>query len=78
MTLSKKNIKHLIGFLFLGVCIGTISWFIIEAIVRLFYPAFSLSTGKIGFDLQVLSIYLNLNVGTLYGLLIGYIIFKKI
>lgn len=78
MNLSKKTVKHLIGFLVLGIFIGTISWFIIEETFRVFGYNIPLSTKKIGFDLFVISLYLNLNIGTLYGLLIGYIIFKKL
>lgn len=78
MLLNKKNYKHLIFLTLLTALIGTITWLIVESIFHHAGVSFSLATGKIGFELQMISLFINVNIGTLLGLPFGWILFKKI
>jgi hypothetical protein len=37
-----------------------------------------LTAGPVGFDIEVLSLYIKLNPGTLIGAAIGYLLFKRL
>lgn len=78
MLLNRKNYKHLIFLTLLTALIGTIAWLIVESIFHRAGIQFSLATGKIGIELQIISLFINVNLGTLLGLPFGWILFKKI
>lgn len=78
MKPTKKNRKHLIGMIILSAIIGTLVWILFEEILKIANITFSLQTGKIGFDFQMISFQINLNPGTLLGSTAGWVLFKKL
>ncbi len=78
MKLNKKNHSSFILIVFLVTLAGSFAWFILEIIFKNLGIPFSLSTGKIGFDIEIISFYLNINPGTVLGMIGGYFVFKAI
>jgi len=78
MTFEKKNLGYFIAFIIIGAVLGSaLGTFIIG-----FIPGGSIITksltGPIGFNLEIISFHLNLNVSAIFGLLTGIIIFFKL
>ncbi|MCK5673881.1 MAG: hypothetical protein KAH95_10930 [Spirochaetales bacterium] len=78
MKLTKKNANPLIIVVILCTIGGSFAWFILEVIFASLGLPFSLSTGRIGFDLEIVAFYLNVNPGTVLGLAGGFFVFKAI
>ncbi len=78
MKLSKKNHQAFIIIIFLSILAGSFTWFILEIFFKNIGIPFSFSTGKIGFDIEILSLYINVNPGTVLGMIGGYFVFKAI
>ena len=78
MKLTKKNRPSFIIIIFLATLAGSFTWFILEIIFKNMGIPFSFSTGKIGFDIEIISFYLNVNPGTVLGMVGGYFVFKAI
>jgi len=78
MKITKKNHSSFILIVFLSTLAGSFAWFILEIIFKNLGIPFSLSTGKIGFDIEIISFYLNVNPGTILGMIGGYFVFKAI
>jgi hypothetical protein len=77
MDLKKKNFPVLLGFLCLGMIIGSLGWEIIERILASMGSSLSFTMSKpVGFDLYVIALSLRANLGTLIGALSGVILFK--
>lgn len=78
MKLTKKNLNPLILVVILCTLAGSFAWFILEIIFTYSGLSFSLSTGRIGFDLEIIAFYLNINPGTVLGMAAGFFVFKAI
>ena len=78
MKLTKKNLNPLLLVVLLCTIGGSFAWFIIEIIFVSLGLPFSLSTGRIGFDLVIIAFYLNVNPGTVLGIAAGFFVFKAI
>ncbi|MCK5200504.1 MAG: hypothetical protein KAR21_19245 [Spirochaetales bacterium] len=78
MKLTKKNMQPLILIIVLCTLGGSFAWFILEIIFAAAGLPFSLSTGRIGFDLEIIAFYLNINPGTVLGMAAGFFVFKAI
>ena len=78
MKLTKKNLQPLITVLALCTLGGSFAWFILEVIFAAVGLPFSLSTGRIGFDLEIIAFFLNVNPGTVLGIACGFFVFKAI
>lgn len=78
MKLTKKTISPLLLVVILCTIAGSFAWFILEIIFASLGLSFSLSTGRIGFDLEILAFYLNVNPGTVLGIASGFFVFKAI
>ncbi len=78
MKLIKKNLQPLLIFIFLGLIIGSLGWDILERLIGMGSPGFTLSTGPVGFDLGVISIYLKFNPGSLAGIAGSVLLFKSL
>ncbi len=76
MKLTKKNTRSLLTVVILAMAAGTFFWAVIEKILNMKGIGISLSTGKIGFDIQVLSVYMEVNPGTALGIIGGFFLFK--
>lgn len=78
MKLTKKNTQPLVLVMVLCTLCGSFAWFILEIIFAAAGLPFSLSTGRIGFDLEIIAFYLNVNPGTVLGMASGFLVFKAI
>ena len=78
MKLTKKNIQSMTLVIVLCTLGGSFAWFILEIIFASAGLPFSLSTGRIGFDLEIIAFYLNVNPGTVLGIAAGFFVFKAI
>jgi len=78
MKLTKKNTKSLVAVTVLTMIAGTVFWAVIEKILELEGISLSLSTGRMGFDLDVISVYIKLNPGTAGGIGLGFLLFKRL
>ena len=78
MKLTKKNLNPLIIVVILCTLGGSFAWFILEIIFASLGLPFSLSTGRIGFDLEIIAFYININPGTVLGMASGFFVFKAI
>lgn len=78
MKLTKKNTNPLLLVVILCTLGGSFAWFVLEIIFESFGVPFSLSTGRIGFDLKIVAFYLNVNPGTVFGIVGGFFVFKAI
>ena len=78
MKITNKNLDKFIGFLLLFCVMGTLAWELLQTVMGLAGFSIDLSAGPVGFDIEVLSLYLKFNPGTLFGTAGGYLLFKKL
>ena len=78
MKLVRKNLGALVVVLFLGLLVGTLAWDILERIFSQAGLPFSLSTGPIGFDIGVLSLYVRVNPGSFLGTAGSLLLFRSL
>jgi hypothetical protein len=78
MKLTKKNMQPILLVIVLCTLGGSFTWFILEIIFAAIGLPFSLSSGRIGFDLVIIAFYLNVNPGTVLGIATGFLVFKAI
>ncbi len=78
MKYTKKNRPILLNMLLLAVLIGTFAWDLLERILHIAEIPLHLAVGPVGFDLHVISFYLYLNPGTLFGILSAVILFRRL
>jgi len=77
MKLIKKNAGIFTLLFFLGLITGTFTWEILERIITLAGSAIDLSVGPFGIDLDVISVYIKINPGSLLGAAAGVILFFR-
>jgi hypothetical protein len=75
---SKRNQPILLRLLTAGLLAGTLAWELLERAAEYFGLSISLRAGPVGFDVEVLTVELMVNPGTLLGLLTAYILFRRI
>lgn len=56
----------------LSILSGTLGWEVIVSLLAIFGLSLELSTGPVGFDVRVISFYMEVNPGTFIGLFFGY------
>lgn len=78
MKITAKNFNKFIGFLILFGVAGTLAWELIEVIINTAGLKLNLTAGPVGFDIEVISLYISANPGTLLGLTGGWLLFKRI
>ena len=78
MTFERKNIGYFIAFLLIGGILGSA----VGTLLADIFPALSIIkkslTGPIGFNLEIISFHVNLNISAIVGLIIGIIIFHRV
>ena len=78
MTFERKNIGFFLAFLMIGGILGSAVGTLISRLI----PAVSIIktnlTGPIGFNLEIISFYVNINLASIIGFIIGIIIFRKV
>jgi len=78
MKVTNKNLGKFIGFLVLCSVMATLCWELLEVLFGLAGINFSLTAGPVGFDIDVISIYIRINPGTPAGFAAGWLLFKRI
>ena len=78
MKLNSKNLPVLVRLLLLCVVVATIAWELLERLLALGGATLDLSLGPIGFDLQVIAFSLQVNPGTLLGIVPAVILFRRL
>jgi hypothetical protein len=78
MTFDKSNIGYLLTFMLVGAILGSA----LGALVTGFVPALGVIqkslTGPIGFNLEIISFNIRINLSSIIGLLVGLVIFRKV
>ncbi len=78
MKLTKKNTRPLLIIVILTTVAGAFTWALLVKILLLEGIDISLTTGRIGFDIQVIAFYLSINPGTVLGIAAGFFIFTRL
>ena len=78
MKITQKYLKYLYLFIILGIVIGSLCWEILERLIAVTGVNLNLSTGPVGFDISVLSVYLKINPGSFIGAAGGWFLIKRI
>ncbi|MDC7127303.1 MAG: hypothetical protein PQJ46_17200 [Spirochaetales bacterium] len=78
MKITTKNYPKFIGFLIMFFVAGTLGWELIEEIIKAAGLYLNLTAGPVGFDIEVLAIYVSANPGSLLGIALGWFLFKRI
>jgi hypothetical protein len=78
MTFEKGNIGYFLAFVLIGAILGSAIGTLLVNVI----PALSILnrnlTGPIGFNLEIISFQIKLNLSSIIGIVSGIIIFKKI
>jgi hypothetical protein len=77
MKLNSKNLPVLIRLVLLCAVVFTLAWELVERLLALADVTLDLSLGPIGFDIQVISLYVQANPGTLLGIIPAVILFRR-
>ena len=78
MKLTRKNSKYLYILMFLGFVVGGLAWEVLERILVKGGIDINYNVGPIGFDLDIISFYMNVNPGTFLGIIGSIFLFKGI
>ena len=78
MKLNGKNLPVLIRLLVLFAVVCTLAWELVERLVGLAGVQIDLSVGPVGFDIEVIAVWLQANPGTLIGFIPGFLVFRKL
>ena len=78
MIFERQNIGFFITFIIVGAILGSAS----GRLIANFFPALSVITGNltgpIGFNLEIISFSIKLNLSAIIGIIIGIIVFRKV
>ncbi|OHD66335.1 MAG: hypothetical protein A2176_07570 [Spirochaetes bacterium RBG_13_51_14] len=78
MTFERNNIGYLIAFMLVGAILGSA----VGTLIAGFVPALSVIqkslTGPLGFNLEIVSFSIRINLSSIAGLLLGVLIFRKV
>jgi len=78
MTFDKNNLGYLIAFMLVGAILGSA----VGTLAAGFIPALSVIqkslTGPVGFNLEIISFHIRMNLSAIIGLVIGVLIFRKV
>lgn len=78
MKLSKRNQGPFFAILLGSIAAGTLGWELLARFLSYAGIELSLSVGPVGFDIAVLSVYIEINPGSFLGVLGGILIFRKL
>ena len=78
MKLAAKNMGVFLRLLALTAVIGTLVWELLERLLGLLEVTLDLSVGPIGFDIEVVSLYVMANPGTLLGIPVAILLFRRL
>ncbi|MDC7225624.1 MAG: hypothetical protein PQJ61_02540 [Spirochaetales bacterium] len=78
MKVTNKNLGKFIGFMIMLCVAGTLAWELFELILNTVGIGLNLSAGPVGFDIDILSVYMSINPGSLAGLAAGWFLFRRV
>ncbi len=78
MTFEKGHFGYFIAFIIIGAILGAVIGVLLVGIFPGLSPLIKNLTGPIGFNLEVVSFRVNLNISAIIGLIAGIIVFKKV
>ena len=78
MKYTKRNRPILVKILLLSLLIGTFAWDLLERLLSYAAMPIHIAIGPVGFDLLVISCYVYLNPGTLFGIVAALILFRRL
>ena len=78
MKLAAKNVGVLIRLLILTAVVGTLVWELLERLLGLLDVTLDLSVGPVGFDIEVVSLFVMANPGTLLGVPVAILLFRRL
>ncbi len=78
MTFERGNLGYFIAFILIGAILGSS----VGTLLARIFPALSLIkeslTGPVGFNLEIVSFSIKLNLSAIIGLVLGFILFWKV
>ncbi len=78
MTFERHTIGYLLAFMLVGAVLGSA----LGALLAGFFPGLAVIqkslTGPIGFNLEIVSFSVRLNLSSIVGLLLGTLLFRKV
>lgn len=78
MNFDRASVWYFVAFILIGAILGAA----IGALIVRIFPALSIITanltGPIGFNLEIISFSLNINLSAIVGILCGFLLFKKV
>jgi hypothetical protein len=78
MTFERGHFGFFIAFIIIGAILGSAAGTFLAGIVPVLSPLNKNLTGPIGFNLEVLSLYIKISPAAIIGLITGITIFKRI
>lgn len=78
MTFEKKNFGYFLAFILIGAILGSAIGSFLAGIIPTASIITKNLTGPIGFNLEIISFHLTLNISAVFGLITGIIIFFKL
>ena len=78
MKITDKNLGKFTGFLVLFAVAGTLGWELLEVILEAGGLNLNLQAGPVGFDIDVLAVYVKANPGSLLGITAGWLLFRRL
>ena len=77
MKLSSRTQNTFMTMFLLWSIVGTLAWELLVRVLALFGPDLDLSVGPVGFDVEVVRLYVQFNPGTLAGVILAVILFRR-
>ena len=78
MTFDRNNLGYLLTFMLVGAILGSA----LGTLIAGYVPALSVIqkslTGPIGFNLEIISFNIRINLSSIIGLVLGVVIFRRI
>lgn len=78
MKLNSKNLPTLLRLVLIFMVILTLVWEIAERLLGLGGVEVELSVGPIGFDIEAIALWIEVNPGTLLGIIPGIVVFRRL
>ncbi len=78
MKLTAKNLPVFMRVTILSMIVGTLAWELVERLVELAGGVLDLGVGPIGFDAEVLAVWIEVNPGTLLGIVPAIVLLRRL
>ncbi len=78
MTFDRANLGYFIAFMLIGAILGSALGTLLARLVPALAVIKQSLTGPIGFNLEIISFSISLNLSAIIGLIAGIILFRKV